>query len=241
MIRLLLISSSRVHGREWLDVCAEEIRDFLGEGLRRAVFVPHALRDCEGYAKKARERLRRPDLLPGLELDSLHEVASAREARDAILGAEALVVGGGNTFRLLAAMHALDLLATIRARVEAGLPYVGWSAGTNLACPTIRTTNDMPIVEPPTLRALGLVPFQINAHYVDADPGSTHMGETREQRLAEFHEENDVPIVALREGAILRREGDSLELRGVAGGKIFRRGEAAQEVALGARLDELFG
>jgi dipeptidase E len=99
----------------------------------------------------------------------------------------------------------------------------------------------MAIVEPPTLDALGLVPFQINAHYIDADPSSTHMGETREQRLAEFHEENDTPIVAIREGAILRREGDSLELRGVAGAKIFLRGEVAQEIALGARLDEMLG
>jgi dipeptidase E len=239
MIRLLLISSSRVHGREWLDVCAEEIRDFLGAGLRRAVFVPHALRDREGYARKARERLHRPDLLPGLELDSLHGVASAREARDAILGAEALVVGGGNTFRLLASMHALDLLGTIRARVEAGFPYVGWSAGTNLACPTIRTTNDMPIVEPPTLRALGLLPFQINPHYVDADSASKHMGETREERIAEFHEENEVPVLGLREGGILRREGSALRLAGVAGARLFRRGKQPEERPVGTRLDDL--
>ena len=235
MSRLLLISSSRVHGSGWLDACAGEIDGFLGKGLRRALFVPWAVADHADLARRARERLGEI----GLALDSLHECACGPAARDAVEGAAAIVVSGGNTFRLLAALHESGLAEAIARRVEAGAPYVGWSAGSVVACPTIRTTNDMPIVEPPTLAALGLVPFQINAHYVDADPGSKHMGETREQRLAEFHEENEAPVVALREGAMLRREGSSLELRGVAGGRIFRRGAAAEEVPVGARLDGL--
>jgi dipeptidase E len=235
--RLLLISSSKVHGSGWLDTCAGEIDEFLGNGVRRVLFVPFAVADHADLSRRVRERF-----APlGLEVDALHEFADTRRKLGAVEDAAAIVVSGGNTFRLLKALYDNSLIEPIARRVASGRPYVGWSAGSIVACPTIRTSNDMAIVEPPTLNALGLVPFQINAHYIDADPSSKHMGETREQRLAEFHEENDVPIVALREGAILRREGDSLELRGVAGAKIFRRGEAAREIALGARLDELLG
>ena len=131
------------------------------------------------------------------------------------------------------------MLPSIRRRVDEGMPYTGASAGSNLACPTIKTTNDMPIVEPPSFDALGLVPFQINPHYVDAVAGSTHMGETRETRIREFHEENETPVVGLREGALLRVEGERVELRGKAGARIFRRGEAPVDVMpvadLGAR------
>jgi dipeptidase E len=232
-IRLLLASSSRVHGSGWLDACADEIRDFL-RGIPRTLFVPYAIRDHDAYARKARERL----AAIGLELDSLHE---ANEPREAVDRAQAFLVGGGNTFRLLREMHALGVLDPMRERIEAGVPYVGWSAGSNLACPTIRTTNDMPIVEPPTLAALGVLPFQLNPHYVDADPSSKHMGETREERIAEFHEENAVPVLGLREGALLRREGSSLALKGVAGARLFRRGSPPEEIALGAGLDPLLG
>ena len=222
-----------MHGSGWLDPCADEIRDFLAAGrVKRALFVPHALRDRDAYAKKARERL----ASIGLELESLHEV---RDPREAAGRADAFVVGGGNTFRLLLEMHALRALEPMRARIEAGAPYVGWSAGSNLACPTIRTTNDMPIVEPPSLAALGVLPFQLNPHYVDPDPASKHMGETREERIAEFHEENTVPVLGLREGAMLRREGSELVLKGVAGARLFRRGRPAEELASGARIDAL--
>jgi dipeptidase E len=149
--------------------------------------------------------------------------------------AEAVFVGGGNTWRLLKALYEMDLLALIRARVlEGSLLYAGASAGSNVAGPTIKTTNDMPIVETPSLQALGLVSFQINPHYLDPDPASKHMGETRETRLREFHEENDTPVVGLREGAILRVEGESIVLKGQAGARLFRRGQEPVEVALGS-------
>ena len=119
------------------------------------------------------------------------------------------------------------------------MPYIGSSAGSVVACPTIRTTNDMPIVEPAGLEALGLVPFQINAHYLDADPASTHMGETREVRLRQFHEENREPVVGLREGTMLRIEGDSVALQGSRPARIFRRGKEPVEVSPGSILDEL--
>src|SRR4029077_1426690 len=196
--RLLLISNSTNHGEGYLDHVLREIDGFLGE-IRRLVFVPFALKDQEGYGAKARGRL----AAIGVEVATL----TADEAgRGLAAGAEAFFTGGGNTFRLLKTLQDSGLLPILRERALAGAPYLGSSAGTNIAAPTIRTTNDMPIVEPASFEALGLVPFQINPHYLDPDPGSTHMGETREQRIREFHEENAAPVVGLREGAWLRIE-----------------------------------
>jgi len=151
----------------------------------------------------------------------------------AVADAQAMFVGGGNTFRLLKTLYELDLIDLIRQRAEAGMPYMGASAGSNLAGPTIRTTNDMPIVQPPSFNALGLVPFQINPHYIDADPSSTHMGETREQRLREYLEENTVPVVAIREAAMLHLVNDVVTLKGKAGARIFKRGQEPYEVQAG--------
>lgn len=232
--RLLLISSSTVHGSGYLDHCAGEIGDFLGGGVARVLFVPFALADRDGYAGKARERF----AAMGFGLDSLHEAAQPVAAVEA---AEAVFVGGGNTFRLLRALWELGVVEPLRRRVAAGMPYLGTSAGSNVACPTIRTTNDMPIVEPPRFEALGLVPFQINPHYLDPDPGSTHKGETREQRLREYHEENELPVVALREGAMLRVEGGAVELRGTSGARLFRRGREPEERVPPALLAGLLG
>ncbi|HZM48863.1 MAG TPA: dipeptidase PepE, partial [Vicinamibacteria bacterium] len=148
-------------------------------------------------------------------------------------------VGGGNTFRLLKTLQDSELLEPLRRRVRDGLPYLGASAGTNITCPTIKTTNDMPIVQPPRFEALGIVPFQINPHYLDPDPGSRHMGETREDRIREFHEENDVPVVGLREGAWLRIEGTGGQVGGAASARVFRRGRAPEELALGSSLQAL--
>ena len=151
-----------------------------------------------------------------------------------------MFVGGGNSFRLLKALHEQDLVRAIRERVAAGAVYMGSSAGTNMACPTLRTTNDMPIVQPPSFEALGLLPFQINPHYLDARPDTAHMGETRAQRLAQFLEENDVPVVGLREGTWLRREADRLTLGGIeAGGVVFRRGAQPSEIGPGHDLSAL--
>jgi dipeptidase E len=203
-------------------------------GVERVLFIPHALKDHAGYAARARAAFEEI----GLGLDSLHE---ARDPQLAVREAQAIFCGGGNTFRLLAQLYAIDVLPLIRRRVAEGMPYTAASAGSNLACPTIRTTNDMPIVEPPSLDALGLVAFQINPHYLDPVPGSTHMGETRETRIREFHEENELPVVGLREGAILRVEDTMVELRGRAGARIFRRGQEPVELTPVASLDSLVG
>ncbi len=172
----------------------------------------------------------------GYALDSIHEVPDQRQAVDA---AEAIFIGGGNTFRLLKVLYDFNLLTAIRLRVEEGMPYVGASAGTNVAGPTIKTTNDMPIVQPPSFNALGLVSFQINPHYLDPGPDSTHMGETRDERILQFLEENDTPVVGLREGAMIRIEQGSIILKGSSAARIFRKGQRPVEIEPGANLDEL--
>jgi dipeptidase E len=220
-MRLLLISSSNVHGFGYLDHPEAAMRAFLGAG-RRVAFVPFAAHDHDVYTAKVRERLARMDL----------EVVST----DHLDRADAIFVGGGNTFRLLKTLYERDLLAPIRDRVRAGLPYLGVSAGTVIAAPTMMTTNDMPIVEPPSFNALALIPFQINAHYLDPDPRSTHKGETREERIREFLDENETPVVGLREGSILRVENGTTMLLGEKTARIFRRGAEAVEAAPG-RID----
>jgi dipeptidase E len=232
-VRALLISSSKVYGGGYLDHAEAAIRERLA-GVRRVLFVPHALADRDGYAATARTRYGGM----GFGFDSLHE---AMDPRAAIEAAEAVFVGGGNTFRLLKALYDLEVFAPLRERALAGMPFVGSSAGTNLACLTVRTTNDMPIVEPPSLSALALVRFQVNPHYLDPDPGSRHMGETREMRLLQFLEENDVPVVGLREAAMLRIEGGGATLLGTAPARLFRRGAAPVEVPPGTRLDQHLG
>jgi dipeptidase E len=231
--RLLLLSNSTQHGRGYLDHAFEELLSVL-DGARRVLFVPFALHDRAGYTARFRERM----AAAGIEVDEL--AADATGARR-IESAEAVFVGGGNTFRLLKTLHEAGLVTPLSARARAGMPYLGASAGINVAAPTIRTTNDMPIVEPPSFDALGLVPFQINPHYLDPDPGSTHMGETREQRLAEFLEDNDRVVVGLREGGWIRVEGDRGWLGGSKGARIFRRGAAPEERGPGAALDDLLG
>ncbi|MGZ8867343.1 MAG: dipeptidase PepE [Thermoanaerobaculia bacterium] len=221
-MRLLLISSSTVHGYGYLDQPEPEIRSFLG-ALKRVAFVPFAIHDREAYTAKVRERLGKMGF----------EVSQVRGPGD-LDKAEAVFVGGGNTFRLLKALYETKTLDAIRKRVGAGMPYMGASAGSNVAGPTIRTTNDMPIVYPPSFDALGFVPFQINPHYIDTDPRSTHMGETREQRIIEFLEENETPVVAIREGTAIRVEDGSPRLVGLKGARIFRRGREPEETAAGA-------
>lgn len=231
MRRLMLLSNSTNHGERYLAHAADELLRLL-EGCGRILFVPFALYDRAGYTAKFRTRLEEL----GKQVDELAADASGRRQ---IETAEAVFVGGGNTFRLLKTLQEAELLAPLRARALAGMPYLGASAGINLAGPTIRTTNDMPIVEPHGFAALGLVPFQINPHYLDPEPDSTHMGETRAERIAEFHEENDSAVVGLRERAWIRVEGGRAWLGGERGARLFRRGSAPEERATGDALDDL--
>ena len=230
-LRLLLISNSTLHGSGYLDHAAAEICNFLGD-LKRVLFVPFALQDRDAYAAQARARFAQM----GYELNSIH---LGNDPVRAIAEHDAIFIGGGNTFRLLKTLYEQNLLDQIRERVRAGMPYIGSSAGSNVAAPTIKTTNDMPIVQPRSFAALNLVTFQINPHYLDADPSSTHKGETREERIIQFLEENATPVVGLREGAMLRIEHGQTLLKGSTGARIFRRGLEPVETLPGAYLDEL--
>jgi len=235
-MRLVLLSNSTNHGGGYLDHAAAAVAG-LFLGARRIAFVPFALQDQAGYVERARERLR----AFGLETAGVVEGAAGRRT---IEEADGVFVGGGNTFRLLDRLQRSEMVALLAARARAGMPYLGSSAGTVIAAPTLQTTNDMPIVQPASFVSLGLVPFQINCHYLDPEPDSIHMGETRETRLREFLEENSMPVVGLREGSWLEVEtaplaaaGEAPALRVVLAGprpaRMFRRGSEPAEIRPG--------
>lgn len=234
MRRLLLISNSTLHGSGYLDHCKDQIKDFLSDKVKTVLFVPYALHDRDDYANTARKAYN----AMGYQLESIHEKPSAVEA---VKQAEALFIGGGNTFRLLKTLYDENIIEEIRHRVlEEGIPYIGSSAGTNVATIGINTTNDMPIVFPPSFKALGLVPFNINPHYQDPDPNSKHMGETREQRIKQYHEyEESPPVLGIREGCILSVEGNTAILKGVTDGRLFVRGQEPVEYSPGSDLSFL--
>lgn len=221
-MRLLLISSSIVHGYGYLDYDESNIRHLLGD-RKRIAFIAFAQFDLDAAIERAHERLGRMG----------YEVTPVRDARD-LESADAIFTAGGNTFRLLKTLYDRDLIEPIRTRVLiGGVPYIGSSAGTNITAPTIKTTNDMPIVYPPSFDALGLVPFQINPHYLDPDPNATHMGETRETRLLEYLQENEIPVLGLREGSSLRVDGAQVTLLGEKTARVFRRGAEPEEMPPG--------
>ena len=230
--RVLLISNSTLYGSGYLDHAEAEIREFLGN-IGEVLFIPFALFDRDAYTSTARERFQKM----GYGLESIH---TAPNAQQSVNKAEVIFIGGGNTFRLLKALYDTDVLQAIRQRVAEGMPYIGSSAGSNVAGPTIKTTKDMPIVQPPSFDALGLVPFQISPHFLDPDPNSTHMGETQEERILQFLEENETPVAGLREGAIVRAENGLHILKGSSGARIFRKGQEPVEIKPGEKLDSLF-
>ena len=223
--RLLLLSNSRNVGHGYLEHAEAHIRAFLGTAVTRVLFVPYAAVRItfDEFTAMVAQRF----TAMGYAVDPIHR---ERSPKAAVRKAQAIVVGGGNTFQLLATLHAKRLVEAIRARVRGGAPYIGWSAGANVACPTMRTTNDMPIVEPKSLKAAGLVRFQINPHYLDTHPEG-HGGETREERLLEFIAANPGVFVAgLREGSILRVEEGHIALIGEKPVRIFLHGRAPWEV-----------
>lgn len=233
-MRLLLISNSTNPGEPYLDYPKKEIQSFLGIPPVKAVFVPYAAVtfSFNDYEARVAERFREI----GHDIISVHRFS---DPVSAIVEAPAIVVGGGNTWKLLKLMRDNKLIDIIHQKVLTGTPYIGWSAGSNVACPSIRTTNDMPIVEPGHFSALNLVPFQINPHYLDASPAG-HAGETREQRIEEFIEMNpDINVVGLREGTMLTLINNKLELKGTRPARIFRKGNSPVEVNQGDDLSFL--
>lgn len=232
----LLLGSGGFRTPERVAFLAELMRSFFGP-IQKLLFVPYALRDHDGYVRALTER----GIHAGYELDGIHRHPDPVRAVET---AEAIFIGGGNSFRLIDSLHRFGLIEPIRHRVQGGLPYLGISAGSNVACPTIKTTNDMPIVQPPSLDALGLVPFQINPHYYQGqaflkhgDDYLPHFGETRDERIKEFHEMNDTPVIGLWEGGVLRVIDGQVELLG-APARRFAKGRELVDLAAGARWPE---
>jgi dipeptidase E len=230
----LLLGSGGYRTPERITLLREQMRSFFGS-IRRLIFVPYALADHDGYVAKMIER----KLDAGYELVGLHTLSDPLRA---IEQAEGIYVGGGNTFRLLDSFYRLNLLEPIRRRVHGGMQYLGVSAGCNVACPTIKTTNDMPICQPPSLNALDLVPFQVNPHYYEGanwvkhgDQFVEHFSETRDDRLREFHEMNATPVIGLWEGGILRVENSAIQLIGTKA-RLFRKGQLAVDFEPGTDL-----
>ncbi|MBN2633719.1 MAG: dipeptidase PepE [Bacteroidales bacterium] len=227
-MRLLLISNSTNPGEPYLDYPKHNIREFLGKEPLKVLFIPYAAVtfSYDLYEAKVAERFNEV----GHNIVSIHKFDDPVKA---ISEAEVLAVGGGNTWKLLKTIRDNKLIEIIQKRVREGMPYIGWSAGSNMACPTIMTTNDMPVVEPGPFTAFNLIPFQINPHYLDANPEG-HAGETREQRIQEFIEVNPhVYVAGLREGTMLLLEENNISLIGPRSLRIFRKGMAPDEKQAG--------
>ena len=232
--RILLLSTSTVHGSGFLEYCMQEIAEHF-QGCDSVLFIPYASPGGMEYDEYT-DRVARQFAKLGLGVEGIH---TRPEPALAVGEAAGLFIGGGNTFLLLRELYRQDLLRPIRSRVDDGMPYMGSSAGSNVAGMTIGTTNDMPIVHTPSFDALGLVRFNLNPHYLDPDPDSTHMGETRETRIREYHVQNTEPVIGLREGAWLRVAGEAIRLEGRSGARLFRRDQEPEELTPGSELSDL--
>lgn len=229
-VKMLVLSTSTIHGSGFLEYIQEDMKAFLSG--KKVVFVPFARPSGithDEYTGKVKEALEKI----GSEVKGLHEFENKKQA---IEDAEAIFIGGGNTFLLLKTLYELDLVETIKDNVYKGTLYMGSSAGSNLTGLTIGTTNDMPITYPPSFDALGILPFNINPHYLDPDPNSTHKGETRETRIYEFHKFNDQKVVGLREGSWLTVNDGKIQLKGKLSARIFEAGKKPYEVETGSYL-----
>ena len=239
---LLLISNSTNAGENYLEWPREYIKEFLGRfGIKKALFIPYAGVNLTSHSVSKsydiyEERVTSVFKDLGFEIESIH---GKKNPVKAVKKATAIVIGGGNTFHLVKMIHKTGIMKVIRKRCLEGIPYVGWSAGANVACPTMKTTNDMPISEPASFRCLNLVPFQINPHYLDANPAG-HGGETREQRILEFLTINrKVMVAGLREASLFRVEGRKIELLGSRPMRFFRFGKEAEEFQPGVDVSFL--
>jgi Peptidase E len=225
IMRLLLLSNSTNPGEDYLSWPKEELQNFLAPIPKTVLFIPYAAVtfSYDEYERKVETRF--------AELG--HHVTSIHHAWDpvqAVREAEVIVVGGGNTWQLVRKLHEHELIIPIREKVENGTPYIGWSAGSNIACPTLRTTNDMPIVDPLGFETLNLISFQINPHFTNVQPVG-HGGETREDRINEFITLNrDTYVLGLREATLLLRENNKLKLLGSRPAKLFKYGQAPIEI-----------
>jgi len=234
MKRAILASTSTLYGQKYLSYLLPEISELYNK-CKEIIFVPYARPggiSHENYTQMVKETLK--DM--SFKVKGLHEFKNPYKAMSE---AEGIFIGGGNTFVLVDKLYRNNLMELIREKIWNGTPYLGTSAGTNICGLTMQTTNDMPIVYPSSFKTLGIVPFNLNPHYLDADINSTHKGETRETRIAEFHSINTHPVVGLREGSWLELKEDKIILRGTLSARIFKAGEAAYELEANSSLTKL--
>lgn len=234
MKNIIIASTSTLHGGGYLDYLLPELQSFFSN-VKELLFIPYARPSGishEDYTKKVSEAFAKISI----SVKGIHEFENPIEA---VKNAEGIFTGGGNTFLLVSQLYKNNIINTLEKVVKNGTPYLGTSAGSNICGLTMSTTNDMPIVYPPSFRTLGFVSFNINPHYLDPIEGSTHMGETRETRINEFHHFNPQPVVGLREGSWLEVKGDSIKLKGTLTARIFKRNESPIEVSPETELNDL--
>lgn len=230
-MNILLASTSTLYGGNYLEYLTEEIKD-LYKGIDEILFIPFARPSGishEDYTAKAAEFFAKLNI----KIRGLHEFELKPEA---INEAKAYFTGGGNTFLLVKTLHEENLMHFLKDNVESGKPYLGTSAGSNIGGLNMKTTNDMPIVYPPSFDCMGLVPFNLNPHYLDPDPTLKHNGETRETRIKEFLTQNETKVVGLREGNWIRRIGDKITVEGENSTRIFEKDKEPYEVEPGTVL-----
>lgn len=234
MKNAILASTSTLHGEKYLEYLVDEVEKHFRD-CKEIIFIPYARPggiSHDEYTRVVRKALE------GLNftIKGLHEF---NDPVDAIKNSEGIFTGGGNTFLLVEKLYRNKVMAPLRDVILKGTPYLGTSAGTNVAGLTMQTTNDMPIIYPPSFQTLGIVPFNINPHYLDPDPASTHKGETRETRIKEFHTLNTQPVVGLREGSWIEVKADKISLKGYHSARIFRVDEVPYELEPNSSLTQL--
>ena len=234
MKKLLIASTSTLHGGAYLEYLTETLKEHFA-GCKSILFIPYARPGGithDDYTQKAKEAF----AAIGINVTGIHEYDDAAEA---VKKAEGIFTGGGNTFLLVTQLYRNNVMTLLADVVKGGTPYFGSSAGSNITGLTMQTTNDMPIIYPPDFRTLGLIPFNLNPHYLDADLQSKHMGETRETRIKEFHAFNTIPVLGLREGSWLEVRGEKIILKGDFSARLFRQGKEAEELESGSDLSGL--
>ena len=234
MKKIIIASTSTLHGGGYLDYLLPSLKNHFSN-CKSLLFIPYARPggiSHKGYTQKV------ADVFKALDIDvkGIHEFENPAYA---VKNAEALFTGGGNTFLLVSQLYKMNVMDAIHNAVKAGTPYLGTSAGSNICGLSMQTTNDMPIIYPPSFKTLGLVPFNINPHYLDPLEGTTHMGETRETRIKEFHQFNSQPVVGLREGSWLEVSGSQIYLKGNLQARLFRQGQEPEEIETGSDISWL--
>jgi dipeptidase E len=234
MKNCIIASTSTIHSGDYLEYILPELKLHF-KNRKTILFIPYARPggiSHEEYTKKVHSVFAKINIV----VKGIHEFEDTAEA---IKNAEGVFTGGGNTFLLVTELYRNKLMTLLSETIKNGTPYLGTSAGSNICGLTMQTTNDMPIIYPPSFQTLGLIPFNLNPHYLDADLNSTHMGETRETRIKEFHQFNTIPVLGLREGSWLEVKGDKIILKGNLSARLFRQKQNPEELENGSDLSFL--